>query len=71
MSDLDDLRNQLVEDEFETEFGITGPATQRVENKRLFGFTAGERMVLSLILFMAVSVVSVALLFLTNTIAIP
>ncbi|MCE7948850.1 MAG: hypothetical protein DYG88_15625 [Chloroflexi bacterium CFX4] len=69
---LDDIRGGLVEDDlFETDFGVPSTASQRVEPKRIFGLTAGERMILSIIFFLAVSVLSVALLFLTNTIVIP
>jgi cell division protein FtsL len=50
---------------------VPSPASQRVEQKRIFGLTAGERMILSIIFFIAVSVLSVALLFITNTIVIP
>lgn len=69
---LDDVRDNLVGDSLlETDFGVPSTASQRVEPKRIFGLTAGERMILSIIFFLAVSVLSVALLFLTNTIVIP
>jgi hypothetical protein len=69
---LDDIRSNLVEDDLFGSFDdVPSPASQRVEQKRIFGLTAGERMILSIIFFIAVSVLSVALLFLTNTIVIP
>lgn len=69
---LDDIRSNLVEDDlWETIDDVPSPASQRVEQKRIFGLTAGERMILSIIFFIAVSVLSVALLFITNTIVIP
>lgn len=69
MSDGDDLRSSLITDDFETGFGIE--EVRKVDEGRIFGLTAGERMILSIILFLAVSVLGVALLFLTNTIALP
>lgn len=68
---LDDIRSNLVEDELPMFDDVPSPAAQRVEPKRIFGLTAGERMILSIIFFIAVSVLSVALLFITNTIVIP
>jgi hypothetical protein len=69
MSNVDDLRSSVISDDFETDFGIT--EVQKVDEGRIFGLTAGERMILSIILFLAVSVLGVALLFITNTIALP
>ncbi|PJF36533.1 MAG: hypothetical protein CUN49_05010 [Candidatus Thermofonsia Clade 1 bacterium] len=69
---IDDIRGRLMEDDlFESFDDVPGPAVQRVEQKRIFGLTAGERMILSIIFFIAVSVLSIALLLVTNTIAIP
>lgn len=68
---IDDVRSSLLEDEFEADFGVREVASREVNEGRIFGLTAGERMILSVILFLAVSVVSVALLFLTRTVAIP
>lgn len=69
---LDDIRGSLVEDDLFSSFDdVPSPASQRVEQKRIFGLTAGERMILSILFFIAVSVLSIALLFLTNTIVIP
>jgi hypothetical protein len=69
---LDDIRSDLVEDDLFGSFDdVPSPASQCVEQKRIFGLTAGERMILSILFFIAVSVMSVALLFLTNTIVIP
>lgn len=69
---LDDIRGDLIEDDlFGVPIDVPSPASQRVEQKRIFGLTAGERMILAIIFFIAVSVLSVAVLLLTNTIAIP
>lgn len=69
--DVSDLRDAMIEDQFETEFGVGEVAAHEVDDKRIFGLTAGERMILSVIFFLAVSVVSVALLLLTNTVVLP
>ncbi|MFQ3534362.1 MAG: hypothetical protein SNJ58_00655 [Aggregatilineales bacterium] len=69
---LDDIRGDLIEDDlFGTLDDVPLPVSQRVEQKRIFGLTAGERMILSIIFFIAVSVLSVALLLMTNTVVIP
>jgi hypothetical protein len=68
-NDIVDLRQSVMVDEFETDFGVTEKRRDEVET-RIFGLTAGERMILSVILFIAVSVLSVAILFATNTIMI-
>ena len=70
MSDIDDLRAGVVEDEFETDFGVREVGTNEVTEGRIFGLTAGERMILSIILFLSVSVLGVALLFITGTIVL-
>ena len=69
MSNGDDLRSSLINEDFETDFGIT--EVKKVDEGRIFGLTAGERMILSVILFLAVTVLGVALLFITKTIALP
>lgn len=71
MTNVDDLRDSVSEDEFASDFGIREVSSREVSEGKIFGLTAGERMILSMILFLAVSVVSVALLFITRTIAIP
>ncbi|MBO9310104.1 MAG: hypothetical protein J7551_10015 [Chloroflexi bacterium] len=69
---LDDIRSDLIEEDLFGSFDdVPSPASQRVEQKRIFGLTAGERMILSIMLFIAVSAMSVALLLLTSTIVIP
>lgn len=70
MSDINDLRKAVADSEFETEFGVREVGSGEVSEGRIFGLTAGERMILSIILFLAVTVLGVALLFLTNTVAL-
>ncbi|MCC7208032.1 MAG: hypothetical protein IT323_12045 [Anaerolineae bacterium] len=69
--DVDDLRNSVLRDEFETDFDVVEVDRRKAGEGRIFGLTAGERMILSVVLFLAVSVISVALLLLTNTIQLP
>ena len=69
-SEMDDLRDMVNEDEFETEFDVKEVGTHEVSEGRIFGLTAGERMILSVIMFMAVSVLGVAILFATGTVVI-
>ena len=71
MPDLEDLRNSVLEAEFESDFGVREVDAREVSEGKIFGLAAGERMILSVILFLAVSVLSVALLFITRTIVIP
>jgi hypothetical protein len=68
MSNVDDLRNSVMDDEFETDFGVREVRANEVNEGRIFGLSAGERMILSIILFLAVTVLGVALLFATGTI---
>ncbi len=68
--DVDDLRSSVLTDEFETDFNVKVASREDVDKGTIFGLSAGERMILSIILFLAVSVISVALLFLTGTIAL-
>lgn len=70
-TDVDDLRSSVFQDEFETDFDVTEVRREEVSEGKIFGLAAGERMILSIILFLAVSVLSVALLFATGTIAVP
>jgi hypothetical protein len=65
--DLGDLRSGVNEDEFETDFGVRERGINEVTEGKIFGLAAGERMILSIILFMAVTVLGAALLFATNT----
>jgi hypothetical protein len=69
--DVDDLRNSVVRDDFETDFDVEVVDRRKAGEGRIFGLAAGERMILSVVLFLAVSVISVALLLLTNTIQLP
>lgn len=69
--DVDELRNSVLRDEFETEFDVVEVDRRQVSEGRIFGLSAGERMILSVVLFLAVSVLSVALLLVTNTIQLP
>jgi hypothetical protein len=71
MSDLDDLRNSVLVDEFETDFNVREVRASEVNEGRIFGLAAGERMILSIILFLTVSVLSVALLLATGTVRLP
>ncbi|MEP7286322.1 MAG: hypothetical protein ABI947_11195 [Chloroflexota bacterium] len=70
MSDNDDLRRSVTSDEFETDFDVREARRDEVSEGRIFGLTAGERMILSIILFMAASVFGIALLFATSTIVL-
>jgi hypothetical protein len=70
MSDRD-LRDSLNDDMFETDFGVREVRSNEVSEGRIFGLTAGERMILSIILFLAASVLGVALLFATGTVVLP
>jgi len=68
MSDVDDLRSSVMNDEFESDFGVREVRANEVNEGRIFGLAAGERMILSIILFLVVTVLGVALLFATGTI---
>ena len=70
MSDINDLRRDINDDEFETDFGVREVGSAEVSEGRIFGLTAGERMILSVILFLAASVLGVAVLFATGTIVL-
>ena len=70
MSNHDDLRDSLVLEEFETDFDVVEKQAEEVDTGRIFGLTAGERMMLAIILFLAVTVLSGAILLATGTIAL-
>jgi hypothetical protein len=70
MSDVDDLRSSVMSDEFETDFGVREVRAHEVNEGRIFGLAAGERMILSIILFLAVTVLGIALLFATGTVVL-
>jgi hypothetical protein len=69
-SEMDDLRSSVWQDDFETEFGVKEVRANEVDEGKIFGLAAGERMILSIILFLAVSVLGIALLFATGTVAL-
>ncbi|HVO42565.1 MAG TPA: hypothetical protein VMT34_08075 [Aggregatilineales bacterium] len=69
MSDIDDLRKMVMEDEpFDSNY--EKEIVTKVNEGRIFGLTAGERMILSIIIFLAVTVASIAVLLATNTIVL-
>jgi hypothetical protein len=70
MSNVDDLRRSVASDDFETDFGVREVRANEVNEGRIFGLAAGERMILSIILFLVVTVLGVALLFATGTIVL-
>jgi hypothetical protein len=70
VSNVDDLRSSVLTDDFETDFGVKEVRANEVSEGRIFGLTAGERMILSIILFLAVTVLGIALLFATGTIVL-
>ncbi|KAB2904746.1 MAG: hypothetical protein KJ064_18140 [Anaerolineae bacterium] len=68
--DISDLRRIAQEQDFDLRIGHeTG--LERVEEDKLFGMTAVERMFLSIGLFGVVLVVSMLLLILTNSVELP
>jgi hypothetical protein len=69
-SDVSDLRSSVISDDFETDFGVREVRASEVSEGRIFGLTAGERMILSIILFLAVTVLGVAVLFATGTVVL-
>jgi hypothetical protein len=71
MSDQDELRNSFLYDDFEKNFGVKEKRAEDVDTGKIMGLAAGERMLLSIILFITVSVLSVAVLLATNTIMLP
>jgi hypothetical protein len=68
MSNVDDLRSSVMNDEFESDFGVREVRANEVNEGRIFGLAAGERMILSIILFLVVTVLGAAVLFATGTI---
>ncbi len=69
MTNIDDLRQSVSEAEYGTG-DVKEVRADEVNEGRIFGLTAGERMILSIILFLAVTVLSIALLLVTKTIAL-
>ncbi len=64
-----DLRSSLLDDLSFSGEDVSVSASQ-VADGRIFGLTAVERMILSIVLFLAVTVLGIALLFITGTIAL-
>lgn len=73
MTNLDELRRKALEsDEPEDAFfGNVANNVQRVDDGKIFGLNAVERMFLSVGLFLVVSVLSVFLLLITSSIVLP
>jgi hypothetical protein len=69
MSNMDDLRSEVTGPEYETHFGVT--EVSPVSEGLIFGLTAGQRMIISVILFLVAAVLGVAVLFATGTIVLP
>jgi hypothetical protein len=67
-NDDSELRRLLTPDESLVD--LEDVAVKREEDGRIFGLNAVERMILSFVLFMTVTVLGVALLFITRTIVI-
>jgi hypothetical protein len=65
-----DLRSSLMSTNIE--YDVEGQAVRRdeVAEDKIFGLNPVERMILSIILFITITVLGVALLFITGTIAI-
>ena len=67
-NDDSELRRLLTPDESLVD--LEDVAVKREEDGRIFGLNAVERMILSFVLFMTVTVLGIALLFMTGTIVI-
>jgi len=67
-NDDSELRKLLTTDE--SYIDLEDVAVKREEEGRIFGLNAVERMILSFVLFMTVTVLGIALLFITGTIVI-
>ncbi len=66
-----DLRSSLLSGGFEAEdYENAAVGRGEVSEGRLFGLNAVERMILSIVLFLAVTIIGIALLFITGTVAI-
>lgn len=65
-----DLRSSLMSNN--VEYDVEGQAVRRdeVAEDKIFGLNPVERMILSIILFITITVLGIALLFITGTIAI-
>lgn len=67
-NDDSELRKLLTTDD--SLIDLEDVAVKREEDGRIFGLNAVERMILSFVLFMTVTVLGIALLFITGTIVI-
>ncbi|MBX3084168.1 MAG: hypothetical protein KF716_21215 [Anaerolineae bacterium] len=70
MSDYQDLRDELTPDDKPLD-DWSGKNRDEIDTGKIFGLAAGERMMLSIILFLTVTVLSIALLLATNSVALP
>lgn len=73
MSDLDSLRRSVLErdEPDDVQFGVIASNTKAVQDDKIFGLDPVERMFLSIGLFLVVSVLSVLLLLITDSIVMP
>lgn len=73
MSELDELRQMVIDQDEPDWEGLENAAVKGadVDDGRIFGLNAVERMFLSIGLFLVVTVFSVLLLLITDSIAIP
>ena len=67
-NDDSELRQLLTTDD--SLIDLEDVAVKREEDGRIFGLNAVERMILSFVVFMTVTVLGIALLFITGTIVI-
>ncbi len=71
MTDDSDLRRSVIDGNIDFEdFENTAVKSNEVTDGKIFGLTAVQRMIMSIVLFLTVSVLGIALLFVTGTIAI-
>jgi hypothetical protein len=67
----DDLRSELLSNNMDfADFENSAVGRDQVNDGKIFGLNPVERMILSIVLFLAVTVLGLALLFFTGTIAI-
>lgn len=74
MSDMDDLRNLTLEDDYPVElpFELSAELDEnpRVTNQKFLGMTAAQRAFLAFMLFVNVVLIGVGLLIVTNRLAL-
>jgi hypothetical protein len=68
--DDSDLRSSLLSTNIEYDVENTAVRREEVAEDKIFGLNPVERMILSIIMFITVTVLGIALLFITGTIAI-